>query len=82
MGLHFTSQDCSLCGNSRKKYNKLADGFICADCRKPLEKSQRFLSRAWSKQMTLQEVRTVRDLAARPVRLILPPVFGVDEEAI
>lgn len=65
MGLHFTSQDCSLCGNSRKKYNKLADGFICADCRKPLEKSQRFLSRAWSKQMTLQEVRTVRDLAAR-----------------
>ena len=41
MGLHFTSQDCSLCGNSRKKYNKLADGVICPDCRKPLQKNLR-----------------------------------------
>jgi|GEM_PF-6592389 len=65
MGLHFTSQDCSFCGNSRKKYNKLADGFICPDCRKPLEKNLRVLSRAWSKSMTTQEVRSIRDLQAR-----------------
>ena len=65
MGLHFTSQDCSLCGNSRKKYNKLADGVICPDCRKPLQKNLRFLSRAWSKSMTLGEVRGIQGLYAR-----------------
>ncbi len=65
MGIHFTSQDCSLCGNNRKRYSKLKDGILCPDCRKPLEKNLRFLDRAWGKSMTLQEVRTIRDLYAR-----------------
>ena len=65
MGLHFKSQDCSLCGNSRKQYSKLADGVVCSDCRKALSKNLRFLSRAWSKSMSMQEVLAIRDLQAR-----------------
>ena len=66
MGLHFKSEDCFLCGNSRKKYFKLADGAICPDCKKPLEAGLRFVpGRSWNKHMTTQEVRAIRDLHAR-----------------
>ena len=67
MGLHFRSETCFLCGNSRKKYNKLAGGeCICPDCAKPLETGVQFYpGRKWSKRMEAREVIALRNLQAR-----------------